>query len=240
MRSHCSFVHRNRVRRWSDRPKGFFYRWLPGITGVVVVVFLGLNCERAIGADASPDGLENPNTMLGTEPGWSDWKPLEQLNAMDLQSGFYNREVRAYRDFQLSCQTATGLENDQIAYWFRVNDLVGQIGSGQVEYGCWQNGAFLYTETSTVVDASLGNVDCLRVNSPIEGGLRVRAWPGTYRNVIGGIANGETVNPGSFPATIIEYEGRNWVAIATPVQGWVSNGTPGSQGNLELCSPPSE
>lgn len=139
-----------------------------------------------------------------------------------------------FLDFENACTTAAGVPNDQINYWFRLSNSVERIGTGTVEYGCWLNGRFAHTHSSTAVKSNLENVTCLRVNSPNRNGLIIRSEPGNNSRQVG-IANGRTVRPGSFPASIVEQNGENWIAITSPREGWVSDGT-NSQGNLRLCN----
>ncbi|NJL91230.1 MAG: SH3 domain-containing protein [Coleofasciculaceae cyanobacterium SM2_1_6] len=73
---------------------------------------------------------------------------------------------------------------------------------------------------------------CRLVRSPIGGGLAIRATPGG--NLVGGVANGQTVTLANPPVTRVEG-GRQWLQITAPVSGWVSNGQPGSSGNLGNC-----
>ncbi|WP_226585534.1 SH3 domain-containing protein [Microseira wollei] len=78
------------------------------------------------------------------------------------------------------------------------------------------------------------NVNCLRVNSPT--GLAIRSEPRNNSRALGRVANGPTVRPNSFPASIVEADGENWIAITSPRPGWVSDGKPTSQGNFRLCN----
>jgi hypothetical protein len=112
---------------------------------------------------------------------------------------------------------------------------VNQIGTGKVELGCWKDGRFVNTFTSTAVSTRLDAVECLRVDVPI--GLRIRSEAGLKGKIIGFLPNGATVKPDNSPASIIEADGRNWVAIRSPMQGWVSDDRPATPGNLTLCRP---
>jgi hypothetical protein len=73
---------------------------------------------------------------------------------------------------------------------------------------------------------------CRLVRSPIGGGLAIRATPGG--NLVGGVANRQTITLANPPATRV-VSGRQWLQITAPVNGWVSNGQPGSSGNLGNC-----
>ncbi len=77
-----------------------------------------------------------------------------------------------------------------------------------------------------------GEGACRLVRSPIGGGLAIRSAPNG--STIGGVANGQTVTLADPPVTRVEA-GRQWVQITRPINGFVSNGQPGSQGNLTGC-----
>ena len=124
---------------------------------------------------------------------------------------------------------------DEAPYWFRLNNLVGQIGTGTVEFGCWQNGKLITSILNTAVNTQVGDVHCLRVRVPTGEDLRIRAEPGLQGKIIGSVGNGKTVKPDSFPATIVQVNGRNWVAIEAPKRGWISNDRPDRPGNLTFC-----
>jgi hypothetical protein len=74
---------------------------------------------------------------------------------------------------------------------------------------------------------------CRRVVYP--GGLAIRSQPNPNSTYVGGVnyLNRVTLtnNP---PTTQREANGRNWVQIAEPLAGWVSNGF-GSTSNLAYC-----
>lgn len=176
--------------------------------------------------------LQTPVTAQSA--GWGEWQPRDSVTERSFQTGLFNAEMGEFDEFEVACQTALGKPNEEIDYWVRFSDLIGMIGTGQVEYGCRQGDRFVYTFTATAVSTQVSQVDCLQVNTTSTG-LNVRAWPGYSEQIVGGVANGATVDPGSFPASVVEVDGRNWVAIVAPVNGWVSNGSPGSNGNLSLC-----
>ncbi|HEY9815384.1 MAG TPA: SH3 domain-containing protein, partial [Candidatus Obscuribacterales bacterium] len=171
------------------------------------------------------------------ETGWSEWQRRTPQAETSFDSGFFNHELRRFAAFEQACQTAMGEASSSIDYWFRLSTLVPQLGTGLVEYGCQDTtGTFVHTITMTAIATQIEPVDCFQVNSPISSGLNVRAWPGEAEQIVGGVANGTQLDPGGFPASITEVDGRNWVAIVSPLTGWVSNGQPGSEGNLSLCS----
>jgi hypothetical protein len=163
------------------------------------------------------------------------WKPRAQAQNAGFDSGFSNSELGGYLDFENACATDAGMPNEKIAYWFRLSNSINRIGTGEVESGCWVNGRFLHTHTSTAIKSSLGDVNCLRVNTPTRKSLVIRAEPGLRARRVGRVAYGARVDPGSFPAAIVEADNQNWVSITSPVEGWISDGSPTSQGNLKLC-----
>lgn len=178
----------------------------------------------------------NPNgSSRKPEPGWTLWRPESQIQSAGFTAGFSNIELGGYLDFENACKTEAESAKSKAEYWFRLSNSVERIGTGIAEFGCWMNGRFLVTHTSTAVKSSLENVDCLRVKSPTGNGLVIRAEPSVKARRVGVVANGSRVDPGSFPASIIEVDGRNWVAIRSPKEGWISDDSFTSQGNLTLC-----
>ena len=138
----------------------------------------------------NPNGIDNK-----AEPGWSLWRIQEEVKNADFDSGFSNSELGGYLEFENACKTSSELAESEIKYWFRLSGRVNRIGTGKVEFGCWDGKRF----------------------------LRV-------------IANGKSVKPGYFPATIINRENLNWVSVTSPIEGWISDGGFVDEGNLELCS----
>ena len=86
-----------------------------------------------------------------------------------------------------------------------------------------------------LIKSSLEYVDCLQVKS-LAGGVLIGSEPTRKSKLLRVIGNGETVKPGYFPATINNDGNRNWVAISSFVEGWVSDGNFTGEGNLSLCS----
>jgi hypothetical protein len=179
---------------------------------------------------------DNPNGVARlAEPGWGLWQPRSQVAGAHFDSGFSNLELGGFLDFEASCASKTGLPNDQISYWFRLTTSVYRMGTGRVEYGCWQNGRFLETYSSIAILSNRDSVRCLRVQANRGNGLNIRSQPSTNSRILRTVSNGSRVVPSAFPAIVQEHEGRNWVQIQSPVAGWVSDDRPDSQGNLTLC-----
>lgn len=200
-----------------------------GIVGVVAIASFPLSTRAQ---QTGPNG-----SSRSPEPGWSLWKPKSELGSAGFSGGFSNSENGAFLDFEAACRTAQGV-SDAVDpdYWFRLSNTLARIGTGAVEFGCWHNGEMLSTVRNTAVLTALGNVTCLRVGSNAGTGLVIRAEPTVHSRRLGVVRTGRTVRPISYPALILPVEGRNWVAIQAPMQGWVSDDSPTSSGNLELCS----
>jgi hypothetical protein len=198
---------------------------------ILVNLVLGAWVSSPAMAEASdPNGVDNL-----AEPGWGLWFPRSQVAGADFDSGFSNSELGGFLDFEANCASAIGLPNDQIDYWFRLTTSVYRMGTGLVEFGCWQNGQFVHTYRSTAILSSERSVTCLSVQSNVGNGLNVRAESSTSSRILRTVRNGSRVRPSSFPAIVQENEGRNWVHIQSPVAGWVSDDRPASNGNLVLC-----
>lgn len=198
---------------------------------LLIIVAIALLLSLKVRAEASnPNGIANQ-----PEPGWSLWRTRDRVQQADFDSGFSNAELGGYLEFENACKTSSGLPESQIEYWFRLSDRVNRIGTGKVEFGCWDGKRFLHTYTSTAIKASLKNVDCLQVKSS-AGGVLIWSEPRRKSKLLRVISNGKTVKPGSFPAIINDNGNRNWVAISSPVEGWVSDGNMRIKGNLRLCS----
>ena len=177
----------------------------------------------------NPNGIDNK-----PEPGWSLWRSKAEIKDADFDSGFSNLELGGYLDFENACKTSSKLPESERKYWFRLSNRVNRIGTVKVEFACGDGKRFLHTYTSTAIKRSLEYVDCLRVKSA-AGGVLIWFEPTRQSQFLRVIANGETVKSGSFPATIVNRENRSWVAISSPVEGWVSDGSMESEGNLRLC-----
>ncbi|BAY65040.1 hypothetical protein NIES22_51420 [Calothrix brevissima NIES-22] len=178
---------------------------------------------------------DNPNGSRNEpQAGWSLWRTKAEASKADFNSGFSNLELGGYLDFENACKTDGG--SKKITYWFRLSNSLQRIGTGQVESGCWVSGRFLHTYSSTAIKTSLQNVNCLRVDTYNKQGLVIREEPRQNSRSLGTVANGKTVRLDSYPASIVEVDGKNWIAIASPKEGWISDGSFASRGNLRLCS----
>lgn len=175
-----------------------------------------------------------------SEPGWTAWQPRSEFAAAQISSGFSNSELGGFLDFEAACQESAGATGE-IDYWFRLSRLVAAIGTGQVEYGCWQAGEFVHTFSNTAIRTDLNGVDCLRVNANASNGLVIRSEPSSRSARLGAVRVGGRVTPSGFPAVILNTEGRDWISISNPREGWVSVGeSPAGPINLSLCNPSSK
>lgn len=171
-----------------------------------------------------------------SQAGWSSWRRKAEMPKADFDSGFSNLELGGYLDFENACTTDTKLPSEKIDYWFRLSNSISRIGTGRLEVGCWFQGRFLHTYSSTAIKKSLGNVNCLRVNTFNKKGLVIWQEPRSNSRKLGTVAYRKIVRPNGYPASIVEINGENWLAIASPKTGWVNDGSFASRGNLQLCS----
>jgi len=79
---------------------------------------------------------------------------------------------------------------------------------------------------------------CRRVTDLVGQGLNIRAQPNTESDIIGSLFAGDIVRLKS-TENRVDPTGRNWVAIASPQEGWISEGFRDSEGrNLEAAACP--
>lgn len=161
------------------------------------------------------------------------WQPIKALAAVNVTTGFSNMELGGYMDFQNACAQATGQTMDDFPNWFRMDDRVNQIGTGTVAYGCWWNGEMIATFPSLALKNDLASPYCLK--SIAAQPLDIYSDPDPTATRLGTVAPGETVQPSSTPALLRDVNGETWIAIATPVEGWVRHGMGGEPGNFECC-----
>lgn len=165
--------------------------------------------------------------------GWGSWQPIDQMEKANIDSGFSNMELGGYLDFQNACAQATGQPTDTFPNWFRLSNLVNQIGTGQVEYGCWVKDQFITTFSSTAVKRDTKQPYCLQVIAKTP--INVYKQPQSTAEQIRILRSRDTVQPGTLPANVMTVDGTNWIQIQSPVEGWVMQGPPEAPGNLRLC-----
>jgi hypothetical protein len=186
--------------------------------------------SQALGVD--------PNQVDPPGRGWGEWQPIGSARQADFNSGFSATEANGVRELQALCAGVSGQPIDAFPNWFRLSNLLNQIGTGQVEYGCWIDGRFAYTIINTAVRSDVGNIEQLIVDVGTGNNLVVYAEPTIDASAIGLVENGEIVTPSSFPALVVQNENRNWVYLTTPFEGWILQGAIGGQSNLRLPNPP--
>lgn len=165
--------------------------------------------------------------------GWGAWQPIDQLEKAKIDSGFSNMELGGYLDFQNACAQATGQPMETFPNWFRLSNLVNQIGTGQVEYGCWVKDQFITTFSITAIKRDTKQPYCLQViaKTPID----VYQQPQSTAEPIRTLRSGDKVQLDTLPANVMTVAGTNWIQIQSPVEGWVMQGQPEASGNLRLC-----
>jgi hypothetical protein len=168
---------------------------------------------------------------------WQDWQPQSQQLPFD--SGFSNLELGGYMDYEYYCKQKAQEANTTETYWYRLNDLVEVIGTGKVEWGCKINDQFVITYGSTAILSGLEYPVCLKVNSDIGNGLRVRKSANLESQPVGFLFNGMTVFTTDSPAYIpADSSGREWLEITRRgLRGWVSlRAKEGEHINLHRCN----
>lgn len=205
------------------------HRQIQTLLAVLVGLLTGAVVAAAVDLTAT-----TPNSA-SLKPGWGAWRPRAEVETAQFSAGFSNSELGGYLDFQAVCAETTKLPEAQLPIWFRLSNLVAQIGTGEVEFGCWVNGKLSHTIVNRAVRTDVPDVNCLRVNADRGQGLTIRREANARSRLVGVVANGKTVNPGTMPADIVAENGRNWLRIQAPVAGWVSVGLVGEHPNLSLC-----
>lgn len=169
------------------------------------------------------------------EPGWGDWQNITGSDeALPYSAGFSNLELGSYLDYEHLCAKAATAAQEPVTYWYRLSDLVWEIGTGEVENKCQIGDESVATYGSTAILTGINEPYCLRVNTDMGSGLRVREDSSVESPQIGFLANGAEIFPGSIPALIDTDEtGRQWLWIQ---QGWVSiSAGEGKYVNFRLC-----
>ncbi len=220
---------------------------LPTIFITLLIITGNINLK----AEAKNPNEANNNTA---ERGWSLWQNWDKLKNTNIDFGISTNDIKSGIKLEKTCFPETAEADIQKKksqnYWYRISNSLESTGKGEIEYGCWENGRFKSTITIAAIIASVAstpanieqplntkNDRCRRVQTPSKQGLVIRSAPSINSPQIGGVDKGETIILTSNPATIRTVKGRNWVAIESPVMGWIANGQPGDKGNLILCKP---
>lgn len=154
---------------------------------------------------------------------WQEWQPVTSSETLPFSAGFSNSELGGYMDFKAFCAKNASELKTTPTYWYRLNNFIYKIGTGQVEWGCQVEGKFVITYLSTAVLNDLAYPVCLKVQSDIGNGLRVRQEPTLLSQYIGYLSNGEKIQAG-LPASITsDTTGRFWIFIQhNSLRGWTS------------------
>lgn len=186
-----------------------------------------------------------PNAMAQSQSGWQEWQKITSSNEpLPYSAGFSNTELGAYLEYQDTCAQAAVATQEPFTYWYRLDDLVWQIGTGEVENMCQMGDEVVATYRSTAVLMGIDEPYCLQVNTDVGSGLRVREERSVASQQVGFLPNGTEIFPLSLPALIMTDEtGRQWLSMEQrsgerPLEGWasVSAGT-GEYVNFQLCGP---
>jgi hypothetical protein len=197
-----------------------------------LINFFSIKTQAEIG---DPNGSTNqPQT------GWTLWQRWDKLTDANIDFGFSNMDLGAGLELQQLCfgevDTPNAEKKQQETHWWRLDNDINQIGSGNIQYGCWINGQFKGTNTVTAYNTSLGNVPCLRVNLSVKNGLIIYEDSTTNSRPLGIVKSGQIVQGESFPLIIFTTnDNLNWVAIKSPQAGWILTGKTGINENVSLC-----
>ncbi len=142
-----------------------------------------------------------------------------------------NKKVSVYKQASTTGSTVSTL-NPDTRVTLADTGSGGFIGISSPVSGYVQT-ANLKPCTGTGTPPTTGNT-CRRVLQPL--GLSIRREPSPTAAYVGGVANLARVTLTTNPATArLGADGRNWIQIASPAAGWISNGFPGGSSNLTLC-----
>ena len=228
-----SALIQNFLRRAVPRPRPIAPWILARLPRLLPVVAGGVGCNAFWGALVL---AQSPLPPTVPEPGWGPWRPIADLATIPLDAGFSNMELGSYLEFEYACQETTGLAAEEVDYWFRIDRLWASIGTGTIETGCWYQGAWVGSNSGPATRSDRDWVDCLRVNADAGHGLVMRSLPTIASDRRGVVANGATVRPSYFPASITRQDGRDWLHIDQPMEAWISVGkAPTGWINLQQC-----
>lgn len=219
---------------------------LPTLLITLLIILAGnINLK----AEAKDPNEANNNIA---QRGWSLWQRWDKLQNTNIDFGLSTNDIKSGIELEKICFSGIAEADMQKKksqnYWYRINNSLEQTGKGEIEYGCWENERFKSTITiAAIVVSNSPNIQqqplntrgdrCRQIQTPVKQGLVIRSAPSINSAQIGGVDNGEKIILTNYPATIRTVEGRNWIAVESPVMGWIANGKPGDKGNLILCKP---
>lgn len=182
-----------------------------------------------------------PLSVAETKPGWGEWQPIALRESQNFSAGFSNMELGGYLDFEYYCENQAKEANVTPEYVYRLSDLVGYIGTGEVEYRCSINNEPPLIHIMTAVKTDIAYPTCLLVQSDVGNGLNLRQDNNLDAPIIGVLSNGSRVYENSAPSLITtDYStGRQWLLLQQDnnKERWVSlSEKEGAYVNFRLCS----
>ncbi|MFB2897099.1 SH3 domain-containing protein [Aerosakkonemataceae cyanobacterium BLCC-F50] len=200
-------------------------------SSVLLLIALPVNAKPG-----DPNGAKNQ-----PETGWSLWQRWDKIKTADFEIGLSHIDLGGMMEFENACFGEVGAPDAEKrksqTYWFRVSNDVDRYGIGTVEVGCWQDDKFKLTQSVTALKNGLtfSDVYCRKVRVQKDDGLVIRAEADANSRVVGRVKNGQTVEISKVPPETKIQDGRSWIKVNSPIEGWVSNGMLGSKGNLQFC-----
>ncbi|NES83168.1 MAG: hypothetical protein F6K10_18150 [Moorea sp. SIO2B7] len=186
------------------------------------------------------DAVAMPTDSAQSKPGWQPWQLITKSESLPFDSGFSNMELGGYLEYEHACKQAASSAKITPTYWYRLSDEVWEIGTGEVKFGCQIEKAFVATHLSTAIRKGLDHPVCLRVQSDVGSGVRVREKPTLESRSVGFLGNGTEIYQKSLPALITtDATGRRWLALGQGGNnGWASLAAKkGDHLNFKLCPP---
>jgi hypothetical protein len=181
-----------------------------------------------------------PLSLAETKSGWGEWQPVAIDEEQDFSAGFSNVELGGYLDFEYYCENQATAANVSVKYAYRLSDLVGYIGTGEVECRCSINNEPFASHTMTAVKTDISYPTCLQVQSDIGNGLNLRQDNNLDAPIIGVLGNGSRVYENSAPSLITtDANDRQWLLLRqdNSEESWVSvSEKEGAYVNFRLCS----
>ena len=208
-----------------------FKTGLISLTVYSLIHFYPLKAQADIG---DPNGPDNQ-----PQAGWTQWQRWDKLTDANIDFGLSNTALGAGLELQNLCfgevDTPNTDKKKQETYWWRLTSDLNQIGSGQIEYGCWINNQFKGTNIEIAYSIAWGPVPCWRVNPSVKNGLIIRQEPTANSRRLGVVKSGHIAKGDFFPTMVTASDNRNWIPIESPRKGWISTGKVGVNENVSLC-----
>ncbi|MBE9174953.1 SH3 domain-containing protein [Synechocystis salina LEGE 06155] len=170
--------------------------------------------------------------------GWGPWQKIESTENLTFSSGFSNMELGGYLDYSYACEQAAQAAQRTPIFWYRLDNLVETIGTGNVEYRCTINDEIIAHHLSTAVLSNLPFPTCLTVQSNVGGGVNIRNSPNLTATLLGTLKNDSQIMIEGSPMYLsTDVQGRTWLNLRFKGQdGWASLTTkPGEHINFRIC-----